>query len=319
MERDGKRFSFYIPAFATAVLFLGVQVVALLLVPQYKLFGYQAFGSQGQTNPLIPLIYVAVLILFTGLMLYIFKMKKGNWLRVIFISVVSLSAIYVLLPVFFLLLPSQPDLDFYLSVGVMVGIGAALWRYPEWYVVDTWGFIMASGITAIFGISLGILPAFVLLAAMAIYDFVAVYKTRHMLDVAEGALDLNLPIVLMVPRKSGFSNFKKTEKADIHSGEAVERDALYVGLGDLIIPGVLTISAFANLPTSLFLGIPGNLAVAGGCITGAMFGFVMLMRLTSKGKAQAGLPLLNSGTIIGFILSYILVFHNLGFGFAFTL
>ncbi len=304
---------------ATALLFLGVQLAALALVPQYKLFGYQAFGPQGQTNPLIPLIYVAVLILFTALMLYIFKMKKGSWLRVIFISVVSLSAIYVLLPIFFLLMPSHPNIDFYLSVAVMVGIGVALWRYPEWYVVDTWGFIMASGITAIFGISLGILPAFVLLAAMATYDFIAVYRTKHMLDVAEGALDLNLPIVLMVPRKTGFSNFRKTGTADLHSGVPAERDALYVGLGDLIIPGVLTISAFSNLPTSLFHGVPGNLAVAAGCIMGAMIGFTALMRLTSKGKAQAGLPLLNSGTMIGFILTYILVFHNFGFGFVFTL
>lgn len=319
MAGKGKKFSFYIPASATAFLFLGVQIAALALVPQYKLFGYQAFGPQGQTNPLIPLIYVAVLIIFTGLMIYIFKMKKGNLLRVIFISVVSLSAIYVLLPVFFMLMPSQPELDFYLSVAVMIGIGVALWRYPEWYVVDTWGFIMASGITAIFGISLGILPAFVLLAAMAVYDFIAVYRTKHMLDVAEGALDLNLPIVLMIPRKSGFSNFRKEGAADLHSGESAERDALYVGLGDLIIPGVLTVSAFSNLPASLFYGIPGNLAVAAGCITGAMIGFIMLMRLTSRGRAQAGLPLLNSGTIIGFLLAYVLVFHNLGFGFAFTL
>ena len=319
MQGEGKKFSFYIPASATALLFLGVQLVALALVPQYKVFGYQAFGKQGQTNPLIPLIYVGVLIVFTGLMLYIFKMKKGNWLRVIFISVVSLSAVYVLLPILFLLMPTQPELDFYLSLAVMIGIGVALWRYPEWYVVDTWGFIMASGITAIFGISLGILPAFVLLAAMAAYDFIAVYRTKHMLDVAEGALDLNLPIVLMVPRRSGFSNFRKAGSADIHSEGPVERDALYVGLGDMIIPGVLTISAFSNLPTSLFHGIPGNMAVAAGCITGAMIGFIILMRLTSKGKAQAGLPLLNSGTIIGFLLTYMLVFHNLGFGFAFSL
>jgi presenilin-like A22 family membrane protease len=316
---EGERFSFYLPVFVTGILFLGVQVAALLLVPQYKVFGYQAFGPQGQTNPLIPLLYVAVLILFTALMIYILKKRKGNWLRAIFIFVISLSAIYVLLPVFVLAFPSLPDVDFYLSVLAMILIGAALWRYPEWYVVDTWGFIMASGITAIFGISLGILPSFVLLSVMAAYDFLAVYRTKHMLDVAEGALDLNLPIMLMVPKKSGFSNFRKKGSV-VRSEVATERDALYIGLGDMIIPGVLTISAFSNLSTAtVAYGLAGNLLVALGCITGAIAGFAVLMRQTSKGRAQAGLPFLNTGTILGFLLSYMLVFHNLGFGFVFSI
>ncbi|MBX8631250.1 MAG: hypothetical protein KIY12_03445 [Thermoplasmata archaeon] len=314
------RFSFYLPAAVTAVLFIGVQILALLIVPQYRSFGYQAFGPQGQTNPFIPLIYVAVLIIFTAIMIYILKKNKGNLLRAFFIFVISLSAIYVLFPLFILALPSLPNTAFLLSVAVMIAIGAALWRYPEWYVVDTWGFIMASGITAIFGISLGILPAFVLLAAMAAYDFIAVYRTKHMLDVAEGALDLNLPIMLMVPRRSGFSNFNRYDAKTIRSDEPVQRDALYIGLGDMIIPGVLTISAFSNLPQNVIAaGFTGNLLVAAGCIVGALSGFLILMMQTSKGRAQAGLPFLNTGTILGFLISYMLVFHNFGFGFVFNL
>ncbi len=314
MTEATRYLSFYLPASITAVLFVLVQVVALFLVPQYEYFGYQAFGSQGESNPLIPLIYVAFLILFTFLLIYIFKMKKGNWLRGIFIFIMSLSAIYVLFPVFFLLLPAYPDFDFYLSVGIMVAVAIALWLYPEWYVVDGWGFIMAAGITAIFGISLGILPAFVLLLAMAVYDFIAVYRTKHMLSIAEGAMDLNLPIMLMVPRKIGFSNFDK--KGSLATSSSEPRDALYIGLGDMIIPGVLTVSAFANLPpTPVIAGLGGDMLVAAGCLAGALVGFLLLMRLTSRGKPQAGLPLLNTGTILGFLLSYLLVFQNLGFGF----
>lgn len=318
MPEPSRYLSFYLPASVTAVLFVLVQVVALLLVPQYEYFGYQAFGSQGETNPIIPLVYVAFLILFTGLLIYIFKMKKGNWLRGIFIFIMSLSAIYVLFPVFILLLPAYPDFDFYLSIAIMVAIALALWLYPEWYVVDTWGFIMAAGITSIFGISLGILPAFVLLTAMAVYDFVAVYRTKHMLSVAEGAMELNLPIMLMVPRKRGFSNFEK--KGALQKEDDEPREALYIGLGDMIIPGVLTISAFSNLsPAPVLLGLGGGLLVAAGCLAGAFAGFILLMRLTSKGRPQAGLPLLNTGTILGFVVSYILVFHNLTFGFIISL
>ncbi len=318
MTEPARYLSFYLPASVTAALFALVQIVALFLVPQYEYFGYQAFGPQGETNPLIPLLYIAFLIVFTFFLIWIFKMNKGNLLRVIFIFIMSISAVYVLFPVFILLLPSLPYFDFYLSVGIMVAIAIALWLYPEWYVVDTWGFIMAAGITAIFGISLGILPSFVLLAAMALYDFIAVYRTKHMISLAEGAMDLNLPIMMMVPRKIGFSNFSK--KAPLASNESEQREALYIGLGDMIIPGVLTVSAYANLPSAPILsGLGGDILVALGCLAGAIAGFVLLMNLTAKGRPQAGLPLLNTGTIIGFLVSYILVFHNLGFGFILSL
>ncbi len=315
MAGEERLVSFYLPAGVTAAIFVLVQVAALLLVPQYEYFGYQAFGPQGKSNPLIPLAYVAFLIVFTAVLLYIFKKGKGNWLRGIFIFIMSFSAIYVLFPVFILILPSYPDFDFYLSVGIMIAIALALWLYPEWYVVDTWGFIMAAGITSIFGISLGILPAFVLLMAMAAYDFVAVYRTKHMLSIAEGAMELNLPIMMMVPRKAGFSNFS-SRKPELRGGGG-EREALYIGLGDMIIPGVLIVSAFSNLPSAAVIGgLGGDLLVAAGSLIGAFTGFVLLMRLTSRGRPQAGLPLLNTGTILGFIISYLVVFQNLGFGFA---
>ncbi|MEM3851802.1 MAG: presenilin family intramembrane aspartyl protease PSH [Methanomassiliicoccales archaeon] len=301
---------FFLPALAGAVLFVSVQLVAMLLVPQYESAGYRAFGPQGQSNPLIPLIYVAFLVLFTLFLLFIFRMGKVNAIRAFFIAVVSLSAIYVLFPVFALAFPTAIYPDFYASIAVMVIIAVALWAYPEWYVIDTWGFIMASGITAIFGISFGLLPALVLLTAMAIYDFIAVYKTKHMLDLAEGALDLNLPVMMMVPRSRSYSAFES--KMSVKEERPEGREALFVGLGDMIIPGVLTVSSFSNLPTSpAIAGLPANILVAVACLCGALVGYAALMVLTSRGRAQAGLPLLNGGTAAGFFIAYFLIFHTL--------
>lgn len=299
----------FLPAVIGALLFIAVQVVALLLVPQYENVGYRAFGSAGESDPLIPIFYVAFLILFTAALLYIFKKGKGNVIRALFIFIVSISAIYVLFPVFLLLFPSLPNPDFFASVAIMIAIAVALWLYPEWYIVDTWGFVMAAGITAIFGISLGVLPAIILLALMAAYDFVAVYKTKHMLDIAEGALDLNLPVMLMVPRKKGYSNFGK--KVNIKENEEGPRDALFIGLGDMIIPGVLTVSSFANFPfTPVFAGLGANLIISIACLIGAVAGYAGLMHLTATGRAQAGLPLLNTGTILGFLIAYLAIFHT---------
>jgi presenilin-like A22 family membrane protease len=47
-----------------------------------------------------------------------------------------------------------------------------------------------------------------------------------------------------------------------------------------------------------------------------LLGFLSLMFLISKGRPQAGLPFLNGAAIIGFAVAYLLVYRDLGFGFA---
>ncbi|MBA3043716.1 hypothetical protein FP804_01100, partial [archaeon] len=49
-------------------------------------------------------------------------------------------------------------------------------------------------------------------------------------------------------------------------------------------------------------------------LLGGLLGFIILMYFVMKGKPQAGLPLLNSGAILGYLISYYLVFNNLSFG-----
>jgi presenilin-like A22 family membrane protease len=49
-------------------------------------------------------------------------------------------------------------------------------------------------------------------------------------------------------------------------------------------------------------------------VAGSTVGFLALMTYVLKGNPQAGLPLLNGGAIIGYLLTYLLVFQNLSFG-----
>ncbi len=89
---------------------------------------------------------------------------------------------------------------------------------------------------------------------------------------------------------------------------------MFMGLGDVIIPGVLVASAFNFLPNELVAGIAGNLLVAIGALIGSVVGFAALMTYVLKGNPQAGLPLLNGGTIIGYVIAYLVVFGDLSLG-----
>jgi presenilin-like A22 family membrane protease len=163
-------------------------------------------------------------------------------------------------------------------------------------VVDIIGVIIGAGASTMFGISLEIFPTLLLLVVLAVYDYIAVYRTKHMIALAEGVMDLKLPILLVVPKHWKYSFL--TEKFDKE-----KREAFFMGLGDAVMPTLLVVSAnFFVKASSFTVPFIGSINLpALGAIVGTFVGFAVLMGLVIKGKPQAGLPFLNSGVILGYV------------------
>ncbi len=158
---------------------------------------------------------------------------------------------------------------------------------------------------AIFGISLSILPVLLLMVVLAVYDAIAVYKTKHMVSLAESIVDLRIPVLFVLPRKRSFSLLR--EKGQGKDNDKSEKEeAFYMGLGDAIIPSMLVVSANCmRIPAfTHYLGLIN--APALGALIGTLAGYAVLSRIAGRGKPHAGLPFLNSGAIIGFMIAYIL-------------
>lgn len=279
-------------------------VAASFLGPEDQIF-------PNPDDPAIPILYILAILGFTFAILYIIKKKKENLVRVIFLGAVAYTIFFVI----WIVLMSMTV--FYAALAVSVALTAVITYYlvkkPEWYVIDAAGILMSIGIIGIFGISLSILPVLVLLIALAIYDAISVYGTKHMIALADGVTNMRLPILLVIPKKRGYSYLdQKPLKQQLDEGG--EREAMFMGLGDIIIPGVLVVSAFSFLSDELVGGISSNLIVALGTIVGAIVGFGLLMRFVLGGNPQAGLPLLNGGAIAGFMITYLLVYQDLSFG-----
>src|SRR5205814_1797035 len=62
------------------------------------------------------------------------------------------------------------------------------------------------------------------------------------------------------------------------------------------------------------LGILPNGIIAFGTVLGSLVGFMVLMRYVLKGNPQAGLPLLNGGALLGFIIASLLVYGTVHIG-----
>lgn len=194
--------------------------------------------------------------------------------------------------------------------AVLTGLLAA---YPEWYVLDIVGVLVSAGVASLFGISFAILPAVVLLSGLMLYDAFAVYQSKHMIDLADEAVSQHLPLLLVIPKEEGYSYLEQGSiREKIDRGE--EREAMFLGMGDLIIPTVLVVSAYRWLDPGVTVGsIGGNLVVALATMFGILAGFAVLSIQVAKGRPHAGLPFLNSGALTGYFASVLAIYGTLGF------
>lgn len=280
---------------ATAALF-GMFVVTIILAVAFaKPFvdaELQAFDDPDDATNSIG--YIGLLLVFTFAILWIAKKGKKWMIQVIILGAVGSTMVY-LVPPFAGMIGIPATASWLLGVAVGIACAVGLWKYPEWWVIDSVGVLVAAGAASLFGISLNVLPVIVLLVGLAAYDAIAVYRTKHMLALADTVMDLRLPILLVIPKQRGYSFLKEVaqfKKADDTEGES-ERDALFMGLGDLVMPTILVVSAVTfDWPTW----------AAWGAALGTLWGYLMLMATVLQGKPQAGLPLLNGGAILGFLL-----------------
>ncbi|NHN62307.1 hypothetical protein G9463_03145 [Haloarcula sp. JP-Z28] len=310
-----------------AGIFLFVQLGALALVQPFESAGYQAV--EDPSDPTNSLMYIGAILVATAVMLLAFRYDVDQLIR----GLIVFSAAWLSLYVFQVLVP--PVFTYAgLNVGAVLlalGLGTALLVYPEWYVIDSAGAVMGAAAAGLFGISFGVLPALVLLTVLAVYDAISVYGTEHMLTLASGVMDLRVPVVLVIPMTLSYSYLDATtpnptaedetsddsaaanddteattgtgeagESDDVHA-DPLERDALFIGLGDAIIPSILVASAafFASSDVLSVFDVPLPALTA---MVGSYVGLTILLWMVLKGRAHAGLPLLNGGTIAGYIV-----------------
>src|SRR5438034_783846 len=96
----------------------------------------------------------------------------------------------------------------------------------------------------------------------------------------------------------------------------VDAIGITTAAGVTAILGILAVSAFtfSSAAGRSFLGVLPNGIIAFGTVLGSLVGFMVLMRYVLKGNPQAGLPLLNGGALLGFIIASLLVYGTVHIG-----
>ena len=315
-------------------MFVSSILFGVFIQPFYNFEEMRAFGEEGTTEAGNILFELFMIFLFTIAVIWLARKGKEVVIKTIVFLALGYSLLLAIMPVIAILdyllgLNSGSALFSLICLGVAGGMMYTLHRYPEWYVVNTVGVLVGSGVIVMLGIAFVPVLIILFMVLAAIYDHWAVNGSKHMLELADTMIDLKLPVLLVAPKDTSYTFLKQdgdiregTEPRPVAPPEGAEmgmtkpkqRDALFMGLGDVIFPGMLVISSITFLPeigpvVFDFWGDPskpvhlGPMLVGMGTLFGGLLGYAALMTQVARGKPQAGLPLLNGGSILGYLVS----------------
>ncbi len=288
------------PFVAMGSLFVIVDVLAMLLVAPFSGVGLYAFEDAG--DPVNIVYFAAMMLASTGIILLLKRFLRGRFIKWVLLGSVWVSFFSTLYSLFWV--PVGDPAAVISAVAVSSLFVFVLVKWPRWYVIDSAAILLGAVTTSVLGISLSTPITVVLLLGLAVYDAVSVYKTKHMLTLAEAILDSGLPLMVIVPKGRGYVDGGKVEirREDPPSGE--ERRGFYMGLGDIIIPGCLLVSVYWGLGLAAW---PIILSI----LVGTLLGFAVLSVVVAKGKPQAGLPFLCGGAVLGYVIASLLLYGRL--------
>lgn len=275
----------HLPMLFMLLLVIAVQILSVSMMPALYESEVRVFEDPNSTSNVI--FYVGLVLVFTVFLLLAIKLDF-KWAVALVIQISLAMSIFYVLSAFSSL---------YIALVVSAVLTICMITYPEWYVVDVVGLLVSAGVGTLFGLSLSTVPALVLLVILAVYDALSVYKTKHMVTLAEGAINIRAPLLFVIPKNKGYS-FRKHGR---------DGNAYFLGLGDAIIPTVLVISAGWSLPMAAhpYISWTGLNYPALGAMIGTWVGF-LLLSTTSRDTPHAGLPFLNGGAIAGFLIACLL-------------
>lgn len=286
--------------------FPGAQITSLALFVVSSLFAVYLANIALQVEPSISptsttsgidyvLYYLVAAIMFSLLLIFLARRYKLNFLKWVFVAAIGLMVFYIWNYLGLVIANTYTEYYIIIFAAPLVMV-LALVFVRTWYVVNIAGFFLTSGMAFVLGLLLGIWAAAIFLAAFAIYDYISVYKTKHMIGLAKIALERDLPMLFVFPRDMS----RPVGKIEIGEEGIEGHAAMALGFGDVAFPGIMVVaSAVYGMKIGYFYPFV-ILPIVGG-----VAGMVYLIVGNVK-KPAPGLPFLNTGVIVGTLLSYFL-------------
>ena len=308
-------------------MFMIVQFLGLLLaIPLFNGATYQEIAStEVISSPASALFYVVYIVVFSAILLFIFKIYKGRKLFVVFEGAVVLLSSFIVFSIIVSVLADTAQFGILNSNNVLFFVAAlipsiilviAKNRIPR--LRNATAIIASVGVGVALGLSFSFPLALVFMALLGIYDFIAVFVTKHMIALGDMAVQNNLSFLIMVRETKAVpmsyltererKEYAKSKPALEKQGGIVDRMTrenmalmpamTALGTGDLAVPLMLAVAAY-----KVDLNFVLSFAVVFGSLLGLLLNMLVLRRYK---KALPAIPLLFAGIVIATSVYYAL-------------
>lgn len=226
--------------------------------------------------------FIIAFAIATLLFILFLRILKGNlFFRILFVSVIFLGC-FILFDIFI------PD-----AAAFFLAVLALLLRFifPKVWLHNLVISLAAAGIGASFGLSLPLAAILIIIFILSLYDYIAVYKTGHMVVMFRELLARKVIFALILPEKfkRWFADLRKIKS---------KVGFLFLGTGDIILPLILAVS-------SLSYGLESAVFVAGGSLIGVV-ALHVLFTTQPKRTPMPALPPIAFFSVLGFLISLLI-------------
>jgi presenilin-like A22 family membrane protease len=185
------------------------------------------------------------------------------------------------------------DIWFSAGIGILVALGIMIVKFI--YRRIWWqNLVMVLGVAGIVvsvGLSIPWLTALILMVLLSFYDIIAVYYTKHMVEMFQGLINRGVIFALILPTR--VRHLIRPIK-EVRPGD----DFMLLGTGDLAMPGIMVASLMrVSMTQAVFVG------------AGAIVGFILMQIIffsQKRKKPMPALPPIAVMTIVGFLIAYAL-------------
>ncbi|MEM0159251.1 MAG: presenilin family intramembrane aspartyl protease [Candidatus Micrarchaeaceae archaeon] len=301
-----------------------LQIFTIFLIVQFGGFLLAFAGgisistahSYAVSTPAQTLWFAVYIILVALVMVLIIKLYSSEIIfKLIEGFVVIASSFFVFLIILGYAAPTAVLLDSSIALLLAVLLVIAKNRRPS--LRNTTAIIASIGVGVVLGISFGFYAAFVLFIIIGVYDFVAVFITKHMITLARAVSSKNLAFLVsstdvetvsrgIFPNSKKVAQYIKEIKKSknpilnklLMGGKIPIVSQIQLGAGDLGIPLMMAIST-AGYFGSYFLGI----ATVVGSASGLLFTMWILRRYK---KPLPAIPPILAFTSFAFAVAFFL-------------
>ncbi len=235
------------------------------------------------TTSLQDFLFSFLFVMFFVLIFVLYRNKKVNKFKgIIYKGLFIMTVFWGGMTVLNLFLPIFGSI-------LIMGILIMLWLgFPSVWVHDILMVLGLAGAASFFG--LGFTPSVVvaLLLIFSVYDFIAVYKTKHMVLMAKEMIEKKVILGFIIPKEIKYfkENFKEVKPGG---------NFMILGGGDIIFPNLLVASVAPS-------GILKPLIVVLFSLVGSFFSYWLFASQKEKNPIPA-LPPIAFFAIVGYLIT----------------